>query len=267
MSSFKDAADTVKGIVESVPIYEDMLQPTAKELGKSGLTIAKTINIALSPLTAFVWGFDKIKDFLQESIEEKLKDVPQEYIITPDPSVAVPAIEALRYTGGKEDLRELFSELIATSMDNRTAHQSHPSYVEVIKQLTSDEAKILRLIKPDISYPVINVRLYNTVQDTHQFANYITNFSLFSYQANCQSPKLGPMYIENLSRLGLINIDYQTYSVHHNAYKELENHPVVIDEAHKVAENNNMSKEIIRGSITLSNYGALFHLACMGNGE
>ena len=38
-NKIKDAAEAVKGILEAVPIYQDALQPAAKELGKGLQTI------------------------------------------------------------------------------------------------------------------------------------------------------------------------------------------------------------------------------------
>ena len=51
----RDAAVTVRGIVEAVPIYEDALQPAAREIGTALWAIAKAIHIAILPLRLVVW--------------------------------------------------------------------------------------------------------------------------------------------------------------------------------------------------------------------
>ena len=38
-------------------------------------------------------GYDKISDFLEKKVAEKLEKVPEERILTPPPNVAGPAIE------------------------------------------------------------------------------------------------------------------------------------------------------------------------------
>ena len=101
-NKIRDAADAVKGIAEAVPIYQDAVQPAAKEIGTALQTVAKTIHIALAPVSALVWGFDQIKDFVSTKVAEKLKDVPPENIATPKPNVAGPALEALKYTGTRK---------------------------------------------------------------------------------------------------------------------------------------------------------------------
>jgi hypothetical protein len=52
-------AETVKavqGLVEAVPIYQDALQPAAKEIGATLHTVARCVNIALFPVSSLVWG-------------------------------------------------------------------------------------------------------------------------------------------------------------------------------------------------------------------
>ncbi|WKA57149.1 hypothetical protein QWY16_11620 [Planococcus shenhongbingii] len=60
MSNIKDTADAIKGIVEAVPVYEDALQPAAQELSKGFVVLAKTVNMALAPLSGLVWGYERI---------------------------------------------------------------------------------------------------------------------------------------------------------------------------------------------------------------
>ncbi|TQR21786.1 DUF4393 domain-containing protein [Psychrobacillus vulpis] len=224
MSNVKDTLETVQGIMDAVPVYEDMLQPASKELGKGLLTISKTVNIALAPLAGLVWGYEKISSYLENSMAGKLKDVPEERIITPDPSVAVPTIEALRYTAHKEELRELFSNLIATAMDKDVAIKAHPSFVEIIKQLTPDEAKIICSIKDNGLNPLIGVQAVN---ESNGFLEIKKNFTNLSRIVGCSYPEMVSSYIENLNRLGLISIDTQTTIAENSYYDELINQPEI----------------------------------------
>src|SRR6266571_2645882 len=157
-SKIRDTAEAVKGIVEAVPIYQDAVQPAAKEIGTALQTVAKTIHIVLAPVSALVWGYEQIKEFVSTKVAEKLKDVPPENIATPKPNVAGPALESLRYTGHEETLRDMYANLLAASMDTRTATCAHPAFVEIIRQLTPDEARLLRLFALPRSFPLLNVR-------------------------------------------------------------------------------------------------------------
>ena len=90
-SNVKDVIDATTGLVKAVPVYEDLVQPAAKELGIAFGTVAKTVNMALSPISGMIWSYETIKDFVNQKVSEKLKKVPAENIETPNPAVAGPA--------------------------------------------------------------------------------------------------------------------------------------------------------------------------------
>lgn len=262
MSNVKDTLEAVQGIVEAVPVYEDMLQPATQELSKGVLTIAKTINMALFPLAGLVWSYEKIKDKLLKSLEKKLKDVPEENIITPDASIAVPTIEALRYTGQNEELREMFSTLLATAMNSSSARFAHPAFVEIIKQINHDEAKIIKYLTSGNATAIVRVRMFDPDSTEERFAEPIANFSTLPFVANCTFPELGPSYLENLERLGLANISYDVYSILPDAYVHIENHPI-IQHWKDAAPSYNKRFEIQRGAFTLTSFGKKFIKSCV----
>jgi len=154
-SKTEDLIDSVTGLVKAVPVYEDALQPAAKEVGKSLETVAKSINVALLPISGLIWGFDQLKDFVSSSVAHKLRNIPIERITTPSPLVAGPALDALKYAGHEESLREMYANLLATVLDSQTATAAHPAFVEVIRQLTPEEARILAALATRKEYPEV----------------------------------------------------------------------------------------------------------------
>lgn len=151
----KETIEAVEGIVKAIPIYQDVLQPAAVEVGKGLETLAKTIHVALAPVSALVWGYDQIKDFVSTRVAEKLMRVPQDQICTPDPMVAGPTLEALRYAGHEPTLRELYANLLATALNSYTSQNAHPAFVEIVKQLTPLEAKLIQLFVKQVCFPLI----------------------------------------------------------------------------------------------------------------
>lgn len=243
-NKLRDAADAIKGIVEAVPVYQDAIQPAAKEVGVALQTIARTIHIALAPISAVVWGYDRIKDYLNEALTERLRNIPKERIVAPDPTVAGPAVEALRFAAHEPSLRELYANLLATSMDAKTAREAHPAFVEILRQLTPDEARILKQAS-QIRYmpfpmPLISARC--TANDINSDVKFVyiedfVHFSLVGQQANCVYPELAPTYLNNLCRLGLTEILPFDASLFAHAqldcnasYSPLEQHPRIISE-------------------------------------
>jgi hypothetical protein len=89
---------------------------------------------------------------LEERVDRKLEAVPAERLVSPPATIATPA--ALQYAllgDGPEvaELREMFENLLAASIDRDTAASVHPAFVSMISQLTPDEARILKSIDRD----------------------------------------------------------------------------------------------------------------------
>lgn len=204
-SQVRDVVDAVTGLVKEVPVYQDVVQPAAQEIGKGLQTLAKTVHIALAPFSIMVWGYDQIKDFVSTKVADRLKNVPQEDIVAPKPSVAGPALEALRFAGAEPGLSDMYANLLASAMDKSTANGAHPAFVEIIKQLTPDEAKIVALFLQDRAFPLIDVRWDYKPNDNGNTGGVVVlrNFSMFGVEAGVQFPEQTPAYIDNICRLGL----------------------------------------------------------------
>ncbi len=262
-------ANAVKGLLEAVPVYQDVVQPAAKEVGVALQTVAKTVHILLAPVSGLVWGYDQIKEFVGTRVAEKLRDVPEDRLRTPEPNVAGPALESLRYTGHKDDLRELYAALLATAMDAETMAQAHPSFVEIIRQLSSDEAKILRNLAYIGAAPLIDVRDQN---DTPPKGGHwiLKHFSLVPYGTGCTNPELGPSYMVNLQRLGLVELR-ENYRLNprdgKDLYQELNEHPVVKTLVDQVVAQPGHRPDIWQGAIHLTPLGEQFCHACIYDKE
>src|SRR5687768_5912365 len=162
MTDAKDLAAAAKGIVEAVPVYQDAVQPAAKEIGKALQTVGKAVNVALAPLSVLVWGYERISDYVAKRVTEKLADTPADQIVSPSPLIAGPAMEALRFAGEEPDLREMYATLLASAMDRRTASRAHPAFVEIIKQLSATEGRILiALWRDGLGRPVVDVYAFD----------------------------------------------------------------------------------------------------------
>ena len=260
--NIKDSADAVRGIAEAIPIYDDLLKPAVQVVGKGLQTVAKTINIALAPISMLVWGYEKIQEYILPALEERLKNKPHDSIITPDPTIAGPALEALRFAGHKEDLRELYANLLASSMDSSTAVNAHPSFVEILKQLSPDEAKILKLFSSKANYPLIDVK---AKRPTGGYNTYLRNFTLLADTANCSYPNLSCSYIENLARLGLAEIKNGEHLVNDDLYEPLRKHPIIITLVDFIKNAANQEVDYGKGIYVVTSLGYQFYNACISD--
>lgn len=260
-SSVSEITKAVGEIVDKVPIYEDAIQPAAKEVGKGLHIVAKAVNAALAPVEGLVWGVDKIRDFVRERVAKKLGDVPPEDIQQPKPHIAVPAIEALRYTGAEEDLSELYANLLATSMDRATAYRAHPGFVDMIKNMCPDEARIMRFFASNQYYPLVNIKSVLTKDASFQVTH--RHLSLIGIDAGCDHVPLASNYLDNLARLGLVQVETGVRMTDEAAYTRIEEYPQVkkiIEDLEKI-EGRGVEVEKIRLAVT--DLGKQFIRACV----
>jgi hypothetical protein len=263
-NKIRDAVDAVAGVAKAVPVYQDVVQPAAKEFGVALQTVAKTVHIALAPVSALVWGYDQIKDFVSTKVAERLAKVAPEDIISPKPNVAGPALESLRYTGHESSLSDMYANLLAASMDKNTAQGAHPAFVEIIRQLTPDEAKLVGMFVHNIAFPLLNVRWeYKKPEDGSGGQDVLVNFSHLGNLADCEYPQMTPAYLDNLVRLGLINIPTFFQYTAKGVYDALENDPLVKELVAKIEANQKLRPSIERKGMRVTQLGDQFARICV----
>jgi hypothetical protein len=123
--------------------FGEEIRPIGTEVG--ALTVRATRTL-LKPVGALVWGFEKVEEWIAKSIAPKIEEIPPEFRVEPALIVAGPAIGAMKYCGSEPHIRELFVNLLVTSMDSRSASTAHPAFVEMVKQISPDEAKMIKFM-------------------------------------------------------------------------------------------------------------------------
>lgn len=141
--------------------YKDILQPAAREIGNNLLLVAKAISIAMAPLEATIWGYERIKDWLSIKIAQKLAHIDPTQIQSPKLTIAGPTITNMRFAMSEEDIREMYATLVASAMNKNMDRLVHPAFPSIIQQLTPDEAKILRYISKQNSPQIVHQRMRN----------------------------------------------------------------------------------------------------------
>lgn len=211
----------VTELVKEVPVYEDAIQPVAKEAGKALQTVGRTVNAALLPVRGLVWGIEKIEEFVQTKVSKKLSNTPVENICSPDPAVAGPALESLRYTGHKESLSELYANLLASAMDRETAKNAHPGFVEIIRNMSADEAKLLEYIIKKQVAPIVDIKRVLLKQEGEIKVSELV--STLGHDAGLEHKDLSAPYLINLERLGLVEIPRDGHLTKPDAYDRIIN--------------------------------------------
>ena len=161
-----------------------------------------------------------------EEMEEKLAGIPEENLVTPPASVAVPALQGLSYSFDEENLREMYLNLIAAASDNRRRGDSHPAFSEVIKQLSSDEVKILNdVLHGRGDGTIAQIRYVNsTNQSFVTMMNHLLNLNDSKTGAIVYIPEV-PAWVDNWVRLGLVDVSYESHRFRDGAYDWVKDRP------------------------------------------
>lgn len=194
-------------------VYDDVAKPAASETGKLVATIPKAINAALVDLR--IWSEEREYKFkeAQKILEYKLSHVEPEKIISPEPYIAIPAIQALSYSQESELLRNMYGTLLSNAMNIDTKDTVHPAFVEIIKQLSPLDCIVMESITFHSIVPAIDLYIYqkstaiSLIEKSLQSIMNIVVVDLFlqeSFKNDLDKCKRICSSIQNLSRLGLV---------------------------------------------------------------
>lgn len=100
-----------------------------------------------------------LKQFKLE-LDNKISSIPQDRLTEPDIQTVAPALENAKFCVEKKELRDMFSKLISSSMDSLKADYVHPSFGEIIKQMTPLDAQNLKLFENESALPFCEYRIY-----------------------------------------------------------------------------------------------------------
>jgi Abortive infection alpha len=242
------------------PIFKEELQPAAKEIGKALTTVGKAINVALAPLAATVWGYEKIGDFLRPRLEQKLAGLSPDKIAAPASNVAGPALEALRFTEDVPNLREMYANVLAAAMNVDLAQTAHPAFVEIIKQLNPDEARILEVLADKVYRPVIHIAARKKGQSGKRLVSRFQ--SVLDDEAGISRPDLFPSYIDNLTRLGLVESPLGHSLTEPNVYKPILECPPVAKLLADINATEGMEADVEQIFLRLTSLGEQFVNVC-----
>ena len=242
--------------------YQDTGKPVLKPTGELLGLIPRTIKAVLLPLEKWVVGREYNLAETQKLLQQKLENIPPEQIVSPEAHIAVPAIRYISYCMDNDELRNMYANLLAKSMSSVMKNDVHPAFVEIIKQLCPDEAKIMKEVYKWYSIPTLSIR---KEKQSHEGIDIISNFSNIGYIASCEHPSEVIKYFNNLIRLGLIEkAPVFSELTNKNLYEELINHPFIKGVLSKInLDNEFISIAYKKSYITITDFGKGFCSICL----
>ena len=210
-----------------------------------------------------------IKEYCQTDIDqiiqivtERLNSIDEKNRKKPEKRVFVPLLQQLSYSLDEEPIKAFYRKLLESSMDKTKT--VHPSFVQIISQLDSDEVKILNSMTPheSIIYPLIDVRM-KTKNTKGNGITLISNFSDIGY-GKCDVPGNICSYLENLERLKIIEIPALLTIVDKTKYDALKQHPAIVSSLTQYNGIPDITIEYDEKLFRLTRFGVSFLNACKG---
>ena len=81
-----------------------------------------------------------------KELQATINEIPKERKVDADIQIVAPALEASKYCVEKEELRKMFVNLIASSMDSDKVTSVHPIFTDIISKLSSVDALLFKAI-------------------------------------------------------------------------------------------------------------------------
>lgn len=261
MSETDSVVECAKVIAKDV--YEDGAKLVVKPTGELMGLIPRAIKAALAPVEKWILQREYNIEMTKKLLEEKLKNVPPESIQPPEAHIAVPALQYISYCMDNEELRDMYANLLANSMTEVVKNGVHPGFVEIIKQLCPDEAKILKYMYSHTTIPSISLRYEN---DNGNGIDVIRNFSDVGELVKCENPFEVNKYFDNLMRLGLLESSPPLSSLtDKKLYEPLKHHRYIQPRTDEeiVQKSGFLKATYNEGFMRLTYYGISFCNVCL----
>lgn len=186
-----------------VEIYGDLAKPGVKQAGRALDTVIGLGNTLLWPIA---WANERSRIALECNLEKYRKEmekVPEEKVVGVSPEIGVPVAEKLSYVTD-DRLSSLYVKLLATASNVDTLSNAHPSFVNVINNISPDEAHLLEYFVTNSLLPFAKAKAVSAGSGSHSIISgpIVPNEAL----AGLTFPQNIDAYLSNLDGLGLLEI-------------------------------------------------------------
>lgn len=199
----------------------------------------------------------ELKEFSKE-LEKKVEDIPEEKRLEPNIHTVCTALDSMRYCVEEPELRDMFSTLIANSMNMDTYESVHPSYGEIIRQLTAYDANVILWMKNQKAIPTVRFRVQ--MKDKNEYIQLPTIYLEYGFD----SMEMLQVSLENLSRLKIIDLNLETSFSDGKLYEDVKRTNNYLDDKKDIESQIKEKQELneIYGSIDITQFGRKFIEAC-----
>lgn len=247
-------------------IYGDVAKPGVVQVGIALATVIGLLNTCLSPIKFLNEKTELNRQNNLQLLAKRFAEIPPENIIEAPPEIAVPIAEKLGYVSNDE-LKNLYIELLAKASTKDLNKKAHPSFVNIINNLSPDEAILIKSLRNRIDVPFVNIVLnkndgqYGVLPMEEQVV-LISELKL-TFNENLSA------YFSNLAGAGLVEIDNTQWVSDEKKYEIYEEYLLVKQATYENLYKNIVEKfpkrsyEIKKGLIKVTNFGDMFFKAVL----
>lgn len=250
------ALETTKVLAKEVakPLSE-LLTPPCKAIGGG---IASVFDIIFSPFKFLNSKIQISQENFKIKLSKKLNDIPESKLVEPELNKIGPILEASKFYVENDILSDMFANLLASACNTDTVNTSHISFVEIIKQLTPQEALLIKdLYENKNNYACANIKFVKSDGINNLLVNYIhSNFiesdgKIEEYMT----------YLENLQRLKIIEISDTIWLSDDKRYDCIRNSIIFKDFKEKLSAFGNV--DISKKYWSFTHFGNQFVKVCL----
>ncbi|MBD8057850.1 DUF4393 domain-containing protein [Cellulomonas sp. JH27-2] len=272
----KAAAAASKKALDEDPSEKAMLReigretPAAKRAAEAHMervAIRQELRLKLWTPLVKILGIrsDYFTDQFPQEISDRVEHIPDEALVSPRPSLVLPAMQGLAYSLDEPELKEMYLNLLATASDGRRQDDAHPSFAEIIKQLSPAEASLLAIVLAWPQLPIIAVRrAFSDPEGYETMQSHVLDWTDRATGAPKEEP-LAAMYVDNWIRLGLIRASYSQFLTNDAHYAWVESRPEVLRAKAEIESDPRpgITLDTAKGMVTRTSFGERFGAAAL----
>ena len=256
-SLVETASNAIADVVK--PIYDDLAHPAAQETGKAIARIPRFLNALCVNFDIWILRREHNEKMVTLELNTQLQNVPQEKIVEPDPYIAVPALQAIAISYDSSELRSMYAHLLSKSMHIDYKNDVHPSFVEIIKQLSPIDCMVFKEVMSIDENPILTAILYkdDKVGPLGKYEIIHTNLNVLSSCTYEQSK----VALDNLNRLNLLEIRKDLGYSNTDLYLSVMDSPFCVELKSKYGSKLDFQEN----ALLKNNFSYLFHKICVSD--
>jgi hypothetical protein len=254
LSQDEKTKDQLLGAAEGTPEFESAARALAARTA-----VKERIKLRLYQPFARMLGVSEayFRDKFPEEMAAKTDDIPDEHMVTPPASIAVPALQGLSYSFDESSLKDLYLNLLTTAADDRRADDAHPAFADIIRQLTSKETKILNEVLKHDRVPIARLKDVLTYKEFEIKAIHLLPWSDGDVGELAKQHQTAT-WVDNWARLGLVQVDYLTFIAKESVYDWVTSRPEYV----RLSQDPEIARlDFDKGIIQRTAFGTQFHRA------